>query len=533
MPADGVSKDRNSIAEDTSQPSASWLFAQAILGNPIPDSSRAASDARAARAHRQWLDAVAPDRDRSNDPPTDVAAATDASAAWQFAQAIQGKPVVDQQQHRQWLADISTMHEGEWDPSKHPRGGFPQNRGWWSSTGGAASGGSDDVLAANAPTGSGGGGKGRAAKPGRAADPSNWYLPSDEKGTWVGEKGNSAFRFKAPVEVNGKTVEEIVFTNGLPELENFSLPGETATIVLTGDNATDIRNAKKAWLELNPGKVLPPDSTFHHDLRQVVEEMVEIDGKQIKVLVGKMQLVPTKVNKAIFHEGSASVADKFYKGLNINVASVKELAKAQSLLAGNVDSFVAKAAAKIVPGQIARKVLRFAGRNVVRAIPIIGTGLAILEFSDNVEAHGIGGAVARAIPVLGDLISAHDFGSDLARQIGDEANAAMGAAYKAANTPVEESWQKASEQTIEAFQELASQIEVTNPYAPNGLVDPSEVAEALKLYRDAMQSANYLKASRAKGFDFDTAAAKAKQELRQRLTKAAQKNSSGQRGPLL
>ena len=30
--------------------------------------------------------------------------------------------------------------EGTWDPSKHPRGAFPQNRGWWSPTGGSGAG---------------------------------------------------------------------------------------------------------------------------------------------------------------------------------------------------------------------------------------------------------------------------------------------------------------------------------------------------------------------------------------------------------
>ena len=119
----------------------------------------------------------------------------------------------------------------------------------------------------------------------------------------------------------------------------------------------------------------------------------------------------------------------------------------------------------------------------MRAIPLVGTGLAILEFADNVEAHGLGGAVARATPVLGDLMSAHDLGSDLAKQITDDAEAKFDAHQAKLNEPVTAAWQKASGQTEAAFQELAPHIEVTNKYGPNGLVDPHEVAGSQRLSR--------------------------------------------------
>lgn len=316
-------------------------------------------------------------------------------------------------------------------------------------------------------------------------------------------------------------------------LDKFALPGKTATIILTGDRNADIRNAEIAWKKLNPGKELPKNATFHHDLFHLVEETVEIDGKKTKVLVGKMQLIPTKVNGIVFHQGSASVAKHFYNGLDIDVASVKKLAKDEASLAAKGGKIVAKAARKIVPGKIAKAVLPFVGRKVVRAIPLIGTGLAIVEFADNVEAHGIGGAVVRATPLLGDLVSAYDLGSDLARQITDEANAAVDANTAALNAPVTKAWKKASEQTIEAFQELAPQIQVTNVYGPNGLVDPEEVATALKIYRTRMQQANLLKSENAPGFDFDSAATDAKRDFKERLTKAAQKDEPPARRSLL
>ena len=145
----------------------------------------------------------------------------------------------------------------------------------------------------------------------------------------------------------------------------------------------------------------------------------------------------------------------------------------------------------------------------------------------------MGDAVARAVPVLGDLISAHDLGSDLAKQITDEANAALDANARAINAPVAEAAQKASEQTIKAFCELAPQIQVTNPYGPNGLVDPQDVADALKLYCAAMQQANLLRSRNAPNFDFNVRAARIKQELKERLTRACQKNAPHVPGPAL
>ncbi len=74
---------------------------------------------------------------------------TDAEDSWLFAQAILGNPVPAQsrqltealaeQELLEWVASISTALEGPWDPAKHPRGGFPQNRGWFSQTSGVGS----------------------------------------------------------------------------------------------------------------------------------------------------------------------------------------------------------------------------------------------------------------------------------------------------------------------------------------------------------------------------------------------------------
>jgi hypothetical protein len=317
-------------------------------------------------------------------------------------------------------------------------------------------------------------------------------------------------------------------------LDKFALPGKTATIILTGDHPTDLRHAEQAWRNLNPGKKLPDNATFHHDLLHATEQTVTIDGKKTKVLVGKMQLIPTDVNSAVFHQGSASVAKKYYEGLGVDARSVARLAKEEARVAGKSGTIVARALGKIKPGEIAKGIAPLVGRSIVRAIPIVGSGLAIVAFAENVEAHGVGGAVARATPVLGDLISAYDLGSELAKQIRDDADAAAGDAQRKLNEPSRKAWEQADEQTIAAYHEMAPQIRVTNqPQSGDGveLVDPHEIAAALHDYREAMQSANFLRNVHLKGFHFDAAAAHNKQQLRNRLERASQKQGPMRRGP--
>ena len=73
--------------------------------------------------------------------------------------------------------------------------------------------------------------------------------------------------------------------------------------------------AKEAWKKLNPGKALPEEAIFHHDLLHATEHIETINGKKTKVIVGKMHLVPSDIHEVIFHQGSASVAKKYYEGL--------------------------------------------------------------------------------------------------------------------------------------------------------------------------------------------------------------------------
>jgi len=451
-------------------------------------------------------------------------AGAEKSDAWHFAQAVLGNPVSEpaasecdagESELLEFVRAITTIHE--WDPAQHPRGGNPRNPGEFSKKPGSGS-------KAKSPAKASGG----ASAPKRIP-----HLPSPDRGEWVGAVGDSIFRLNEPLDLETGRVKEIKFKKGIPVLEPHALPGKTATIILTGHHGTDLSNAKKAWTALNKGKPIPGGATFHHDLLHVVEETITIQGKdgkqtEIKVLVGKVQRIATKVNQIVFHEGSASVARKFYKGLGIDVAKVAAHAQIEAAL-GSKSKLVSEAMKKIKPGIVPKSLRLLVGRPVLKIIPIVGTGLAVIQFSDNVEAHGIGGAVVRTIPVLGDLISAHDLGSDLAKEIMDDANASLKATEKAVNDPIAEAWDEASKQTIEAFQELAPKIQVTNEY---GHVEPLDIADALQDYRNKMQQANHLRKT-ITGFDFDAAAAGYKRELKERLTNACQKDAPKKRGPTM
>ncbi len=104
----------------TSPPSEAWLFAQAVLGRPVPSASRAEADARARREHLELLAAISPEDARR--------------VRGRLSEDVDAKA---QQELLEWVAQISGVHEAEWDSAKHPRLGGPPNPGWWATTGGA------------------------------------------------------------------------------------------------------------------------------------------------------------------------------------------------------------------------------------------------------------------------------------------------------------------------------------------------------------------------------------------------------------
>lgn len=443
-----------------------------------------------------------------------------------------------------------------WDASKHPRGGYPENRGWWSPAGGGSGGtgagkldvksfdrgdffgtstsdahDTGDFLASSMRPRGRGKGRARSAAKGANFDPSTLRLP--RQGSWGGDKGVTEYTFKKPIRANRKLIHKVEFKSGVPDLHPHSLRGNEVTIILTGDSKTDRRNAMAAWKRLHPNTKFPENVVFHHDMLNVTDAIGEIDGKKVKAFVGTMQLIPKELHEALAHEGSASAARHFYDGIaDHDMALLKKLAKKEASVGGKV---VSKAAKKIVSGTIPKKFLPLLGRGsriVTRVIPFATTGWAIANFANNAEARGIPMALAEATPLLGDIIGVYDFGSDLAKEITDEATAKMNAHERKINEKVFEAREIATRQTMEAFRELAAEIEVTNEYSgPNGLVDAGEVSEALMAYRNRMLQANWLRSEDGTNFDYEATASDAKRQLKQRLMDASQRNAQPFRGP--
>ncbi|MBS0207911.1 MAG: hypothetical protein JSS27_03060 [Planctomycetes bacterium] len=101
--------------------SEGWKFAQAILGRPVPDE----------REYRQFLADISPDH--ADQLRRELAAEAAARADEEF---------------RSWLRDVAPLHEAEWNPAKHPRRGSQPNPGWFAPTGGEG----DHASNASAPS---------------------------------------------------------------------------------------------------------------------------------------------------------------------------------------------------------------------------------------------------------------------------------------------------------------------------------------------------------------------------------------------
>lgn len=105
-------------------PDDTWLFAQAVLGNPIPDPSAAARRARADREQLEWLALISDEHE--------------GKLRALLREEAEARELL---RRRERFSEDWTSQE-QWDPSKHPRQGGPPNAGWFASTGnGGGSGG--------------------------------------------------------------------------------------------------------------------------------------------------------------------------------------------------------------------------------------------------------------------------------------------------------------------------------------------------------------------------------------------------------
>jgi len=98
------------------------LFAQILLGKCVPSFSNPPAKAATLHAYSESLARISPEYER------------------EFRRRIEDDAEIGRQQrHLEFVARILNIDE-EWDPDQHPRGGYPENRGWFSPAWGSAAG---------------------------------------------------------------------------------------------------------------------------------------------------------------------------------------------------------------------------------------------------------------------------------------------------------------------------------------------------------------------------------------------------------
>lgn len=421
---------------------------------------------------------------------------------------------------------VRQLFERDWDPGKHPRGGYPENRGWFSPARGSSA--SDLIAGDFEPTPfdsvdrsrSGGDAVAWADPPDvpieKLVDDPSFYLPSDKKGSWSVEmpKGDGIFKPHQPISYgNGQFAAEIPFKDGAPILDKFEI-GKSATIVITGDPNIDFENGKAAWLKENSLKDFPPNGKLHHDLLRVTEETVDVDGKKVTVLVGKMQLIYTEIHNFLAHQGSASVGRRYYREIKADMAIIKKLAREEVLNGGK------KIIARALPRLANKGVPRWAKRHMGRAYKIVGTSLTAYFFLQDLEAHGAEGAAVRAVPVLGDVVNLTDQYTGIADQTIADADNFAAVAQLELNAPIDAAKRLAAKTTVKTFDDLADKIECTNRY-----LDPEVINQAINTHHERLRVAYLLDLKHTKNYDFKKAAANANKEFEGALRKEAQKKT--------
>lgn len=136
---------------DGSAPSEAWLFAQAVLGKPIPKIISPETEARAEREelrrlaqfstpHAEELRRLqAAEAEARHDRKILEWAAGISTHAAEKLRALQRKEAEEREAGRRAEAFVESLLEGGWDPSQHPRAskGQPDGGRWIDKGGGA------------------------------------------------------------------------------------------------------------------------------------------------------------------------------------------------------------------------------------------------------------------------------------------------------------------------------------------------------------------------------------------------------------
>ncbi len=128
-----------------------------------------------------------------------------------------------------------------------------------------------------------------------------------------------------------------------------------------------------------------------------------------------------------------------------------------------------------------KSLLAKAAKRVGRLVPIVGGILVIIDFTENAEAHGVGGALIRSAPMLGDLVTVYDVASDVAAQVEAQAAEDIAQGLEDANRSVQDAHESAATLTVQEFRRISKKVRVTNPY-----FDPESLKEPIRNYYETV-----------------------------------------------
>ena len=151
---DRNSRKRRSPETTPAVPTEAWLFAQQLLGNPIPNPAAATAEASRQREQLGWLASISTRHEaelrrlqseeaqaRHERELLDFLAAISTEHEAKLRHVLEEEAKTRAAQARwQAFADNANFQE-DWDAARHPRGGFSQNLGWFSPIGGAGTAG--------------------------------------------------------------------------------------------------------------------------------------------------------------------------------------------------------------------------------------------------------------------------------------------------------------------------------------------------------------------------------------------------------
>ncbi len=303
--------------ECPSGPTRAWLFAQAVLGRPIPNPREQEECHASDQAQLRWVEAISgrsSSRTVEVEPPGSngdqqgefrrrLAARSEAT------ERVNRHGAQDARQYWELLYEASRLEEA-WDPSKHPRAGGPPNAGWWAKTGGGEGPISAGPTSSARPDGHRPGQSHSASVPTSnkqsnaplptPAPTTKTHLPANHRGTWIrGTREHGTFRYHDTLDNGIVAGKEFRFENqhiavgGFPPEAYYGGSAAQASVEIEKVRGNDNRASNAAMRKKlgNPDWTQPTGFAWNHAGQP---------GSKT------MELVDLRYHKATAHKGPAA-----------------------------------------------------------------------------------------------------------------------------------------------------------------------------------------------------------------------------------